>query len=161
MGTYPDSGARYCLPDGVLPMSAVLVKFISCVLLLVFGIMFGFDLVPPYYRVGTADANSWATALMTLSLAQSAMTLLAMWDCIRCRVWSDFLLQITGLVFIILGGAFVTKYPPLTWAMWLFPLLGLLCLTTGREFSRYSRNKLQPPSIRSGGADRMELHDRT
>ena len=142
-------------------MSAVLVKFVSCVLLLVFGIMFGFDLVPPYYRVGTADANSWAVALMTLCLAQSAMTLLAIWDCIRCRVWSDFLLQITGLVFIILGGAFVTKYPPFTWAMWLFPLLGLLCLTTGREFSRYSRNKLQPPSIRSGGADRMELHDRT
>ena len=102
-------------------MSAVLVKFVSCVLLLVFGIMFGFDLVPPYYRVGTSDANSWAVALMTLALAQSAMTLLAMWDCIRCRVWSDFLLQITGLVFIILGGAFVTKYPPLTWAMWLFP----------------------------------------
>ena len=142
-------------------MSAILVKFVPCILLMVFGVMFAFNLVPPYFRVGTSDANSWTVTLLSLSLAQSAMTLLAMNDCIRCRVWSDFLLQITGLVFIILGGAFVATYPPFTWAMWVFPVMGLLCLTTGREFSRYSRDKLQPPSVRSGGADRMELHDRT
>lgn len=127
-------------------MSAVFSKLVTCILMLVFGVFFAFHQMPDYYHMAPNDSYRWAVTLLALSFAQSMMTVAAIAGCNRCRVWSDFLLQVTGLVFIILGGLFSATYPPFSWAMWVFPLAGILCLTTGRDFSRYSRNKLMEES---------------
>ena len=116
----------------------------ACVMLaasLAFASDFILDLLPDYYLFGNLDVSAWASVLAALGIGQLAL-LTCVSGCLKCRVWSDFLLQLSGLVLYAASAAFIVEYPPFTWAMGVFPILGTLFIFTGRILARQSRDKL-------------------
>lgn len=98
------------------------------------------DALPLYHTFSEYDKGLWILGLCSLSLLQTMFLICE--SCTRnivCRVWSDFILQFTGLVFICLSGVFGVMYPPFSWAMGVFPIIGVLYLVVGRHLSRRSR----------------------
>lgn len=124
-------------------MFALVFKWIS--VFIMYGIVLAFYLgwLPPYHTFTNLDTWLWILGLGLLATLQSAFLICKVHDCYICRVWSDFILQLTGLAFVSLSGIFGVKYPPFSWAMGAFPIIGVLCLVVGRSFSQRSRKCLR------------------
>lgn len=124
-------------------MKALVVKWLSVVLLLSTVLAFYLGWLPPYHSFTPIDSWLWILGLGSLALLQIMLLIAKVHDCYRCRIWSDFTLQSAGLAFISLSGVFGAKYPPYSWAMGVFPIIGVLFLTVGRLFARQSRQRLR------------------
>lgn len=124
-------------------MFALVFKWISVTLM--YGIVLAFYLgwLPPYHTFTNLDTWLWILGLGSLATLQAVFLICKVHDCYICRVWSDFILQLTGLAFISLSGIFGVKYPPFSWAMGVFPIIGVLYLVVGRSFSQRSRECLR------------------
>lgn len=124
-------------------MFALVFKWISVVILVVTVMAFSFNLLPLYHTFTGYDKWVWILGLWSLSLLQAVFLVCKVHNCYVCRVWSDFILQLTGLAFICLSGVFGIMYPPFSWAMGVFPIIGVLYLVVGRSFSQRSRDCLR------------------
>lgn len=124
-------------------MFALIFKWVSVVLMYGIVIAFYLGLLPPYHTFTTLDTWLWILGLSSLATLQSVFLIHKVHGCYTYRVWSDFLLQLTGLAFISLSGIFGVKYPPFSWAMGVFPIIGVLYLVVGRSFSQRSRRCLR------------------
>lgn len=102
----------------------------------------GYDVLDNYKSISHYDSHAWTTVLITLSVAQMWLLRCAH-GCLKCRVWSDFILQISGLVLLIIGLAFIAVFPPFSWFMGVFPILGVVFIVAGRSFSKQSRRLLR------------------
>ena len=100
----------------------------------------GFDTLDNFAVITQYDAWGWTVLLVLLAASQAVMQ--RFHHCTKCRLWSDFLLQVSGLVLLIIGMAFVAEYPPFSWFMGVFPIVGVLFVLIGRTLSRKSREKL-------------------
>lgn len=124
-------------------MFALVFKWISVILL--YGIILAFNSgwLPPYHTFTDLDTWLWVLGLGSLATLQAIFLICEVYNCYIYRVWSDFILQLTGLAFISLSGIFGVNYPPFSWAMGVFPIIGVLYLVVGRSFSRRSRKCLR------------------
>lgn len=124
-------------------MFALVFKWISVVLMYGIALAFYLGWLPPYHTFTELDTWLWILGLGSLAALQSIFLICKVHDCYICRMWSDFILQLTGLVFVSLSGIFGVKYPPFSWAMGVFPIIGVLYLVVGRSFSQRSRKCLR------------------
>lgn len=124
-------------------MFALVFKWIS--VFLMYGIVLAFYLgwLPPYHTFTYLDTWLWILGLGSLATLQAIFLVCKVHNCYICRVWSDFILQLTGLAFVCLSGIFGAMYPPFSWAMGVFPIIGVLYLVVGRSFSQRSRESLR------------------
>ena len=124
-------------------MFALVFKWIS--VFIMYGVVLAFYLgwLPPYHTFTNLDTWLWILGLGSLATLQAVFLICKVHDCYICRVWSDFILQLTGLAFVSLSGIFGVKYPPFSWAMGVFPIIGVLYLVVGRSFSQCSRKCLR------------------
>lgn len=100
----------------------------------------GVDVLDNFIAVSGYDAYGWAALLLVLAAGQAA--LLRCSDCLKCRTWGDLLLQLSGLVLLIIGLMFIAAYPPFSWLMGAFPILGMLFVLVGRILGNESRSLL-------------------
>lgn len=124
-------------------MLALNFKWLSVVILLFTAAGFMFDWMPPHFEATDVDDLGWILTLLGLAFSQTMLLLASRIGCLGCRVWGDFTLQLTGFVFILLSGAFGAVYPPYSWAMGVFPIVGVLCLAAGRDFGKWTRRKIE------------------
>lgn len=124
-------------------MFALVFKWISVVLMYGIALAFYLGWLPPYHTFTELDTWLWILGLGSLAALQLIFLICKVHDCYICRMWSDFILQLTGLVFVSLSGIFGVKYPPFSWAMGVFPIIGVLYLVVGRSFSQRSRKCLR------------------
>lgn len=124
-------------------MNVLVFKWLSIVTLCITMVTFYNELLPPYYTITTWDKWFWISILGILAIVQSALLIYKVHKCYLCRMWSDFVLQVTGLVFVAMTGVFSMMYPPFSWVMGVFPTIGILYLVAGRAFSRRSRQYLR------------------
>ena len=89
----------------------------------------GVDVLDNFIAVSGYDAYGWA-ALLRCS------------ECLKCRTWGDVLLQLSGLVLLVIGLMFIAAYPPFSWLMGVFPILGMLFVLVGRILGNESRRLL-------------------
>lgn len=101
----------------------------------------GYDVLNHFATVSRYDAPAWALVLIGLAVVQ--LWLLRCSGCLKCRVWGDFVLQLSGLVLLMIGTAFVAAYPPFSLFMGVFPMLGLLFIFTGRICGNRTRSQLR------------------
>lgn len=124
-------------------MTKLMFKWFSILTLLSTIFAFYMDILPPYRKFTDHDKWWWILGLSSLMLLQVILLIYKVHHCYSYRVWSDFILQLTGLTFIILAGVFGVMYPPFTWAMGVFPTIGILYLVVGRYYSQRSRECLR------------------
>lgn len=124
-------------------MFALIFKWVSVLALISTAVAIYYDVLPPYHTFSKHDANLWSSALAVLAFAQIILLACKVKNCYKCRIWSDFTLQLTGLSFVILSGVFGMAYPPFSWAMGIFPIIGILYLVVGRKLSQRSRKRLR------------------
>lgn len=124
-------------------MFALVFKWISVILTYVLAVAFCLGWLPPYHTFTNLDTWLWVLGLGSIATLQSVFLICKVHGCYICRIWSDFILQFTGLVLICLTGIFSIKYPPFSWAMGVFPIIGVLYLVIGRILSRQSRQCLR------------------
>lgn len=98
-----------------------------------------FDL-PDFHQFSKLDAWFWAAFLMLQAIVQ--LLLLHCSGSLKCRMWGDYALQFAGLSLFIVGAMFVAKYPPFTFYMAAFPILGFLVARAGRSLNKRSRQKI-------------------
>lgn len=124
-------------------MFALVFKWISVFIMYAVVIAFYLGWLPPYHTFTNIDTCLWIFGLGLLATLQMVLLIHKVHCCYICRVWSDFILQLTGLAFISLSGIFSVEYPPFSWAMGVFPIIGVLYLVVGRLFSQRSRECLR------------------
>lgn len=124
-------------------MFALIFKWISVVILVGTTLAFYFGVLPPYYMFTEMDKCIWILGLGSLAWLQAIFLIYKVRSHYAYRIWSDFILQLTGLAFICLSGIFGLMYPPYSWAMGVFPIIGVLYLVVGRLFSQRSRDCLR------------------
>lgn len=124
-------------------MFPTMFKWLSVSMLCVTVYAFYSNTLPPYITFTEYDRTAWIFCLGMLAMWQTIFLVCKMQHCYKCRVWSDFILQLTGLAYIILSSVFGAMYPPFTWAMGVFPIIGVLYLVVGRSFSQRSRQCLR------------------
>ena len=100
----------------------------------------GVDVLDNFIAVSGYDAYGWAALLLVLAAVQ--MALLRCSNCLKCRTWGDVLLQLSGLVLLVIGLMFIAAYPPFSWLMGVFPILGMLFVLVGRILGNESRKLL-------------------
>ena len=100
----------------------------------------GVDVLDNFIAVSGYDAYGWAALLLVLAAGQAV--LLRCSGCLKCRTWGDLLLQLSGLVLLIIGLMFIAAYPPFSWLMGAFPILGMLFVLVGRILGNESRSLL-------------------
>ena len=100
----------------------------------------GVDVLDNFVAVSGYDAYGWAALLLVLAAGQAV--LLRCSGCLKCRTWGDLLLQLSGLVLLIIGLMFIAAYPPFSWLMGAFPILGMLFVLVGRILGNESRRLL-------------------
>ena len=59
--------------------------------------------------------------------------------CIKCRLLSDLMLQLSGFLILLMGWVFIVKYPPLNGFMITYPIWGILVIVVGRHMGKRSR----------------------
>ena len=77
-------------------MFAVVFKWISVVLMLGIVLAFYLGWLPPYHTFTDVDNWLWISGLSSLATLQGGFLIAKVHNCYRCRIWSDFILQLTG-----------------------------------------------------------------
>lgn len=93
--------------------------------------------MPNFYQVSKDDW--WFWFLANLSGAIANITLLINTKCIKCRLLSDLMLQLSGFLILLMGWAFLAAYPPLNAFMVLYPIWGILIIVAGRHMGKANR----------------------
>lgn len=124
-------------------MFSVYIKIVSSITLLAASFGFQYDILPPYQVFTEFDKLLWFLSLHTLAFLQIALLGLETKKHHKRNIWSNFVLQLSGLAFILLAAIFSAKYPPFTWAMIVFPTIGITYLFIGRCLTRKSRTRLR------------------
>lgn len=124
-------------------MFALIFKWVSVVLTSLTVAALYLEILPSYHTFTSFDKWLWILGLGSIAWLQILLILFKVHGCYVCRLWSDFILQLTGLSFICLSGVFGAMYPPFSWAMGVFPIIGILYLAVGRSFSLKSRDTLK------------------
>lgn len=93
--------------------------------------------MPNFYQVSKDDWWFWFTA--NLSGVIVNITLLINTKCIKCRLLSDLMLQLSGFLILLMGWAFLAAYPPLNAFMVLYPIWGILIIVAGRHMGKANR----------------------
>lgn len=116
--------------------------FTILIMLLTMGIML-YDrhidnvVMPNFYQVSEDDWWFWFIA--NLSGVIVNITLLINTKCIKCRLLSDLMLQLSGFLILLMGWAFLAVYPPLNAFMVAYPIWGILIIVAGRHMGKRNR----------------------
>nr|DAN74093.1 MAG TPA: hypothetical protein [Caudoviricetes sp.] len=116
--------------------------FTIFIMLLTLGVML-YDrhindaVMPNFYQVSKDDWWFWFIA--NLSGVIVNITLLINTKCIKCRLLSDLMLQLSGFLILLMGWAFLAAYPPLNAFMVLYPIWGILIIVAGRHMGKANR----------------------
>ena len=116
--------------------------FTILIMLLTLGVML-YDrhingaVMPNFYQVSKDDWWFWFIA--NLSGVIVNITLLINTKCIKCRLLSDLMLQLSGFLILLMGWAFLAAYPPLNAFMVLYPIWGILIIVAGRHMGKANR----------------------
>ena len=94
--------------------------------------------MPNFYQVSKDDW--WFIA--NLSGVIVNITLLINTKCIKCRLLSDLMLQLSGFLILLMGWAFLAMYPPLNGFMVAYPIWGILIIVAGRHMGKRNRQQL-------------------
>lgn len=93
--------------------------------------------MPNFYQVSKDDWWFWFIA--NLSGVIVNITLLINTKCIKCRLLSDLMLQLSGFLILLMGWAFLAAYPPLNGFMVAYPIWGSLIIVAGRHMGKHNR----------------------
>lgn len=93
--------------------------------------------MPNFYQVSKDDWWFWFIA--NLSGVVVNITLLINIKCIKCRLLSDLMLQLSGFLILLMGWAFLAVYPPLNGFMVAYPIWGILIIVAGRHMGKRNR----------------------
>lgn len=116
--------------------------FTILIMLLTLGVML-YDrhindaVMPNFYQVSKDDWWFWFIA--NLSGVIVNITLLINTKCIKGRLLSDLMLQLSGFLILLMGWAFLAAYPPLNAFMVLYPIWGILIIVAGRHMGKRNR----------------------
>lgn len=116
--------------------------FTILIMLLTLGVML-YDrhindaVMPNFYQVSKDDWWFWFIA--NLSGVIVNITLLINTKCIKRRLLSDLMLQLSGFLILLMGWAFLAAYPPLNAFMVLYPIWGILIIVAGRHMGKANR----------------------
>lgn len=123
--------------------ASVIFKWVSVSILFITGVLFLVDGLPPYVTITPYAKYIWAVVLVFTALLQAVLTVANnKRKCLKCKVWGYFLLQLSGLLFLILSSIFGATYPPFSWAMGVFPVVGIAFILAGRTYSQETRDKI-------------------
>ena len=93
--------------------------------------------MPSFYHVSKHDW--WFWLLANLSGAIVNIVLLINTKCIKCRLVSDLMLQLSGFLILLMGWAFIALFPPLNGFMVAYPIWGILIIVAGRHMGKRNR----------------------
>lgn len=93
--------------------------------------------MPNFYQVSRHDWWFWLSANIAGVVINT--TLLLNTKCIKCRLVSDLMLQLSGFLILLMGWAFLAGYPPLNGFMITYPLWGILIIVAGRHMGKRNR----------------------
>ena len=118
-------------------------KIATCVIMLITAVLMVYDylvdpeVMPNYFNFTSYDFVGWVLILLLMSITQ--ISLLLHIGSAKCRLMGDLLLQLSGFTLLVIGWAFVNKYPPFSSLMVMYPLWGLAALLIGRFESKFNR----------------------
>ena len=95
------------------------------------------DILPDYFQFTNYDW--WVWVIILTSIGTSNLIMLFFVN--KCRVFSDLLLQISGILLLIIGWAFIAHYPPLNVLMVIYPTWGIGMVVAGRHIGKRTREK--------------------
>ena len=99
----------------------------------------GTHIIPEYFHFTSWDFQFWLVMLVLSAILQ--LTMLLNVKCVKCRLISDLMLQLSGLLLLIIGWAFIAKYPPLHILMIIYPTWGMAMVILGRHMGKRSRKR--------------------
>ena len=94
------------------------------------------DILPDYFQFTNYDW--WVWVIILTSIGTSNLIMLFFVN--KCRVFSDLLLQISGILLLIIGWAFIAHYPPLNVLMVIYPTWGIGMVVAGRHMGKRTRD---------------------
>lgn len=95
------------------------------------------EVMPNFYQVSRHDW--WFWFLVNILGVIVNATLLINTKCIKCRLLSDLMLQLSGFLILLMGWAFLAVYPPLNGFMITYPIWGILIIVAGRHMGKRNR----------------------
>lgn len=110
---------------------------LTTVCIMLYARYIGGDLMPNFYHFSKHDWWFWFWANVLGVIINIA--LLINNKCIKCRLLSDLMLQLSGLLILLMGWAFLAKYPPLNGFMIAYPIWGILIIVAGRHMGKRNR----------------------
>ena len=116
--------------------------FTILIMLATVGIMLhdlyiGGALMPNFYHFSSHDW--WIWFWLNVAGVIINTTLLINNKCIKCKLLSDLMLQLSGLLILLMGWVFLARYPPLNGFMIAYPLWGVLIVLAGRYMGKRNR----------------------
>lgn len=97
--------------------------------------------LPDYFQFTNYDW--WLWVIILTSVGTSNLIMLFFINCYKSRVFSDLLLQISGILLLIIGWAFIAQYPPLNALMIIYPTWGVAMVIAGRHMGKRTRQKIK------------------
>ena len=95
------------------------------------------DILPDYFQFTNYDWWVWVIILTSIG----ASNLIMLFFVNKCRVFSNLLLQISGILLLIIGWAFIAHYPPLNVLMVIYQTWGIGMVVAGRHMGKRTREK--------------------
>ena len=101
----------------------------------------GSDILPDYFQF--TNTSWWVWAIILTIVGTSNLIMLLFVNCCKCRVFSDVLLQISGILLLIIGWVFIAHYPPLNALMVIYPIWGIGMVVAGRHMGKRTREEIK------------------
>lgn len=98
-------------------------------------------IMPNFYQMGKHDWYFWFWA--NVSGVVINVSLLTNTTCIKCRLISDLMLQLSGFLILLMGWIFLALYPPLNVFMVTYSVWGVLIIIAGRYMGKHNRKLKQ------------------
>lgn len=135
-----------CFRDVVIQKSEQPVKILTGCLLLITAASFLLDYyqiidLPDFRKTTEYDSFAWVGALSALAIAQ--LVLLRCSGSLKCRIWGAFLLQISGVALVAVGGVFIAEYPPFNHLMTFYTVGGLVIGWHGIGINKRARQQFR------------------
>lgn len=96
--------------------------------------------MPNFYQISGDDWWFWFIANLSGTILN--IILLIKTKCIKCRLLSDLMLQLSGFLILLMGWVFLAAYPPLNGFMVTYPIWGGLIIVAGRHMGKRNRQQL-------------------
>ena len=134
------------LKDWIIIHVAEEIKFLTGVIMLFTAFFMVYDktvdanILPNYFEFSQFDWWAWLAVLASFGVSNIIGILLV--DCFKARLIFDLVLQISGLILLVIGWAFIAKYPPFSHLMLFYPAWGIGIIIAGRHMGKRSRKRL-------------------